>query len=320
MDITYHYPPELFSLLVDTIPLLFRSKKDVFLFFWGAGVEKAVTKNIYERWQANPDDVKKYEITRTIIQKLNELGEPALKERREVLMRVTKFEDFSTCWPNDQLKAKGLVGEIRRVVNVKDSFTRMKQEREKERQKHQRKHEARIKAIEEKQKQLDQIKDELFSLFGLKDSKKRGKLLEGALDRLFKANDILVRDPFELVGENQEGIIEQIDGVVEIDGYLYLVEMKWWDKPIGKKEIAPHLVKVFNRGHAGGILISASSYTEPAIIDCKEALSQKIVILCELEEIVTLLEKRANLKDFLKTKINVAVMEKKPLFKPLTRG
>ena len=37
-DITFHYPPELFSLLVDTIPLLNRSKKDVLLFFRGAGV------------------------------------------------------------------------------------------------------------------------------------------------------------------------------------------------------------------------------------------------------------------------------------------
>ena len=31
-DITFHYPPELFNLLVDTIPLLSRSKKDVLLF------------------------------------------------------------------------------------------------------------------------------------------------------------------------------------------------------------------------------------------------------------------------------------------------
>jgi hypothetical protein len=37
-DITFHYPPELFNLLVDTIPVLNRSKKDVLLFFRGAGV------------------------------------------------------------------------------------------------------------------------------------------------------------------------------------------------------------------------------------------------------------------------------------------
>lgn len=34
----FHYPPEIFNLLVDTIPLLCRSKRDVIGFFQGAGV------------------------------------------------------------------------------------------------------------------------------------------------------------------------------------------------------------------------------------------------------------------------------------------
>ncbi len=33
IGITFHYPPELFNLLVDTIPRLNRGKKDLFLFF-----------------------------------------------------------------------------------------------------------------------------------------------------------------------------------------------------------------------------------------------------------------------------------------------
>lgn len=38
MDITYHYPPELFALLVDAIPKLCKSKPDLLLFFRGSGV------------------------------------------------------------------------------------------------------------------------------------------------------------------------------------------------------------------------------------------------------------------------------------------
>lgn len=30
------------------------------------------------------------------------------------------FEDFSCCWPEDVLKAKGAASEVRRIVNVKD--------------------------------------------------------------------------------------------------------------------------------------------------------------------------------------------------------
>jgi len=47
-DITFHYPPELFSLLVDVIPLLNRSKPDVLTFFRGAGVSNDMTSDISE--------------------------------------------------------------------------------------------------------------------------------------------------------------------------------------------------------------------------------------------------------------------------------
>ena len=43
IDIIHHYPPEILNLLVDTIPLLCRSKNDVLVFFKGAGVPGAVT-------------------------------------------------------------------------------------------------------------------------------------------------------------------------------------------------------------------------------------------------------------------------------------
>jgi len=318
MDITFHYPPELFELLVQTIPLLCRSKKGVLLLFRGAGINSQALNELNRVVETNKDGISKYNIVQRILTDINAKGETALGERREILKRVTEFEDFSTCWPEDELKAKGLVAEIRRVVDVKDSFTRMKQEREKEARKHQEEHETRIKEIQKKQDELERIKRDLFSLFGMTDRHKRGKLLEDVLNRLFKANDFLIREAFALVGDDDEGIIEQIDGVVEIDGYPYLVEMKWWNEPLGRNEVAPHLVRIFNRGHAGGILISASGFTGPAILDCKDALTQKIVILCDIEEFVTLLNHRVNLKDFLKTKINVAVMEKKPFVKPLS--
>lgn len=236
------------------------------------------------------------------------------------MKRVIEFEDFSTCWPNDQLKAKGLVSEIRRVVNVKDSFTKLHQELELERKKRQEKEQARLTAQLQKQAELDSIKSELFALFALPSShsQKRGKMLEGILNRLFKAYDILVREAFEH-REGQGSVIEQIDGLIDLNGYPYLVEMKWWSEPLGKGDVSPHLVNVYSRGHAGGVLISASGFTEPAVIVYKEALAHKMVILCELEEFVVLLETQQNLSDLLKRKIDYAVAEKNPLFKPFSR-
>ncbi len=57
----------------------------------------------------------------------------------------------------------------------------------------------------------------LSALFGESNSQKRGKSLEGVLNRLFEASGILVREAFTLTGAQGEGIVEQIDGVVEID-------------------------------------------------------------------------------------------------------
>lgn len=121
-DITFHYPPELMSLLIDVIPLLNRDKKDVFLFFRGAGVLYALMKQPYDQWQQDKVSIGKHEIVRRVLTKLNERGEAALRERREVLKRVVEFDSYSACWPTDILKARGLVAEVQKIVNIKDSF------------------------------------------------------------------------------------------------------------------------------------------------------------------------------------------------------
>src|SRR5713226_8866662 len=132
-DITFHYPPELFNLLVDTIPALNRSKNDVLLFFRGAGVPDDMLKDLAQRLRTSPKDIGKFEIARLTLERLNARGEAMLRCRREVLRRVVEFTNFDACWPNDQLKAKGLVASVRDIVNQKDAFTRMNQAREEER-------------------------------------------------------------------------------------------------------------------------------------------------------------------------------------------
>src|SRR5687767_6249381 len=117
MDITFHFPPELMNLLVDTIPLLCRSKADTLLFLRGAGVAEPMLADLKVKVQQDRNQITKYEITRTVLTRLNERGESALGERREVLRRVVDFADFSSCWDSDRLKAQGLVASVRQIVN-----------------------------------------------------------------------------------------------------------------------------------------------------------------------------------------------------------
>jgi hypothetical protein len=155
-------------------------------------------------------------------------------------------------------------------------------------------------------------------LFAEPDAHKRGKALEAVLNSLFAAYGILVRETFTLKGRCGEGVIEQIDGLVEIDGHLYLVEMKWWNTALGTAEVSPHIVRVFGRGgQARGLFISYSEFTEPAITTCRDALAGGVVVvLSKLQEIVDLLDREADIKKWLKVKVTAAIADKNPAFFP----
>ena len=312
-DITFHFPPELFNLMVDAVPLLNRSKQDVLVFFRGAGVSDVMTSDIAARLRSAPKDVNKYQMVRTVLERLNAKGESTLRERREVLRRVVDFANFDSCWPADQLKAKGLVASIREVINQKDAFTRMNNAREEERQ-------ARLaetlRVAAEKREHISKIenaKKDLYALFGASvTAQERGKMLETALNNLFHAYGVLIHKAFHLVGNAGEGIVEQIDGVIELCGTLYFVEMKWYRDPVGKPEISEHLVRLMSRAEVRGIFISASGYTEPAIHTVREFLQHKILILSTLHEIVRLLEKQGDLTEFFAKKVQAAQIQKNP--------
>ena len=312
LQVTYHYPPELFQLMVDTIPRLCRSKRDVLVFFRGAGVKRSMLSDLEERLARDAASIYKFDIVRTLLSRLNEAGDGALGERRSLLQRVHDFEDFSTCWEDDRLEAQGLVSRIRQVVNVKDSFTRIRQERETEARKHRDATSREAEALRQRRETLDGVRRDLAKLFAMEDVRRRGILLEDVLNRFFQANGILVREAFRRLGEPGQGVIEQIDGVIELDGDIYLVEMKWLKEPAGPGDVSQHLVRVFGRDSSRGIFISYSEYTAAAIETCKEMLSKAVVVLCTLQEFVLLMERESSLEDFLKAKIRGSIVDKQP--------
>ena len=261
LDASYHYPPELLELLVETIPLLIRSKAGVLDFFQGAGVPLADIADWRQKVRHDKNSVNKFQITRSVLCRLNDRHDAALAPRREIIKRVSEFEDFSTCWESDQLKARGLISQIRQVVNVKDSFTRMNLERQKERAASRAAVEAEMKEMQRKREEIENVKRDFYALFALTDAHKRGKALEAVLNHLFACYGILIKEAFTLKGDAAQGIVEQVDGLVELDGHAYLVEMKWWSKPIGREQMAPHLVSIYSRSDVRGVFISSSGYT-----------------------------------------------------------
>lgn len=310
----YHFPPELFQQLVDVLPLLTKSKKDLVLFFRGAGMTPSMTVDVEEELAADRAAVNKYEITRRLLTRLNEAGDAALLVRRQLIRRVVEFEDFSRCYENNALQARGLVAEIQRVVNVKDSFTRMNQAREEAEQKvhavHAAQRDADIQAKRQRQTRITEARADLFALFREKDPHARGKAVEGALNRLFEAYDILIAEDFRRKGPAGEGVLEQIDGVIEVDAELYLVEMKWWATPLGAEVLAPHVSRLMMRAGVSGLYISSSEYTASALELADSVLQQRVLVLCTLQEIVALLEREGDLVEFVRAKVRAAKLNR----------
>jgi hypothetical protein len=314
----FHYPPEVFSLLVDTIPLLCRSKKDVLVFLQGAGIVADDLAEVSRIVHTNLASISKYEIVRNVLTKLNARGDSGLRPRREVIKRVVEFEDYSTCWPTDQLKAKGLVASLREVVNVKDSFTRMKQAHDTEHEQLVTQKRTEQALVAERLAQVEAINSRLSALFSMDDKpQERGKLLEAVLNDMFKAFGIHVREAFCRRDPDSAVVLEQIDGVIELDGTLYLVEIKWLKGPVGVAEFAPHLMRLFSRANASGIFIATNGFTESVVKECRSALNQRTMFLCSLREIVMLLHRKGDLVALLRKKSRAAIIDKNPLLEIL---
>jgi len=315
----FHYPPDLFELLVETIPRLFRSKKAVVLFFQNTGVTQEDLIDVVKILSSNRDSINKFEIVRNVLTKVNTRGDSGLSARREIIKRITQFETFDTCWETDRLKAIGLVARIREVVGKKDSFTQIKQERDAERAKHIAKQEVDHAIAAKKLADINAISQRLATLFGMDDKPhERGKLLERILNDLFRIYGILVREDFCRRDPDTSVVVEQIDGVIELNGQIHLVEMKWLNAPVGVGEFSPHLSRLFLRQNANGIFIATNGYASSVESVCKEALSQKTVFLCSLREIVMLLQRQDDLLELLRKKSQAAIVDKNPFLEILS--
>lgn len=84
----FHTPPQLFTLHVDTIPLLCRSKQDLILFLHRTGVTQEDRAEVQQPVLA---------IVRNVLTKVNTRGDNGLPARRDIVKRIAEFENFELC-------------------------------------------------------------------------------------------------------------------------------------------------------------------------------------------------------------------------------
>ena len=310
LDSSYRYPHELLELLVDTLPRLVRSKARLIDFFEDAGTPAELLAGWRARVEADRQGVNKYHITRSVLRSLNELEDRARPVRREILRRIATSKDFSACWDDDREKAETLVGWVREVASDKDARTWGDSLEEAFRRRQATaNYERRLRSVERERRALEELKRGVYRVFALPE-KVRGPALAAALPRLFEHFAIPARGPFVITPGGGSG-------PVDFEGETYLVELRWQSGPVDAQDIAGHFVRVYSSPELGGLFISASGFTPEAIAQCVHALGERTCLLCELEELIGVLDAGADLGEFLAKKILAARRHKNPLVRPI---
>ncbi len=313
MAISYHFPPDLFNLLVDAIPRINRTKKDLLAFFKNVGTPISLLNKYYSLINYDPKQISKKDITREVLENLNSKDtDEYLGIRRQLLYRVVNFTAFNTCYDNDVDSAKARIYEIKQLVNLKDSVTKQEQFIENERQEKIKAKQQQLQKLTASKSKYDTIVDDFNKLFAITNPQLRGKSLEIVLSDIFTFFKIGIREPFCIADEETGKIYEQIDGTIELNSFLTLVEIKWEHKPIGVDPVSRFMTRLFVRSNVDGIIISYSSFTDTASPIVKEGLSQRTVALVDLQVISKILTLKKDLPEYFASLIREVRLTKNP--------
>lgn len=309
----YQFRPDVYKAVVAAIPLICPAKKDVVTFFRGAGLRHRRLEELTAAIRTDRDALKKHDMAHELLGIANEdATDSGLKIRREILKSIVDFNNFESCWTEDQLKARGAVTKVRELVHEKDAFTRMSAAHDRERSARMAQAAQEAEAKRKKIEAREAVKRELYAVVVTPPGRGRGESFENVLNKLFKLDGLLVQESFKLTGDNAEGVIEQIDGVIELDGHLYLTEAKFWSENLGVGDVAQHMVRVAHRGEMRGIFVVHPGYSEAAILSVKSELHRAVFVLCTVEELVNLFETDTSISVWLRKKVRHAMLDQDP--------
>ena len=163
----HHWTPDLLEQLVETVPRMVKGKGALLDLFKGAGVPDLILGPHRDLLARSKDDFKKFVVARTVLTAINDMGDAGLGPRRQILYRVTTFESFATCYDNEREKAELGVRRVREMVDRKDSFTEMKQERARESESRRTEAKLKAEAAASRNRELDEIRQVFAGLFGV---------------------------------------------------------------------------------------------------------------------------------------------------------
>jgi len=144
--------------------------------------------------------------------------------------------------------------------------------------------------------ELSELKMKYSQLIQKLDRHQAGFELEKLLNKLFDISDLHPRSPFKIIGE-------QIDGSIEVDNNLYIIEIKWTKHAIDESDLLIFRGKVEAKSSfTRGIFISINGFT-PMALKAIVTGKQPNFFLIDGYDLYLLFEEAYSILDLLKCKI-----------------
>lgn len=132
----------------------------------------------------------------------------------------------------------------------------------------------------------------------------KGYEFEKYLRDLFDAAGLKPRESYRVKGE-------QIDGSIEFNGNVYLVEAKWTGGPVNRSDLVVFADKVSRKSKfTRGIFVSHSGYVENAVETYAIGKTPEIILI-DMKEMTWALENGINIEDVLSKKVRKLIEEGK---------
>lgn len=145
----------------------------------------------------------------------------------------------------------------------------------------------------------------LINLSSSETSKQnKGYEFEKYLRDLFDAVGLKPRESYRVKGE-------QIDGSIEFNGNVYLVEAKWTGGPVNRSDLVVFADKVSRKSKfTRGIFVSHSGYVENAVETYAIGKTPEIILI-DMKEMTWALENGIDIEDVLSKKVRKLIEEGK---------
>lgn len=243
------------------------------------------------------DAPSKYILVRDILAELDNRGEVGVRVQHQLVRELAAMRTVAD--PDQREAGLAALADLRAVAKqegvIEDEAETRRKERQLAAQESHRVTAARARGLAE-------LNEAYIALVMLeKDAQQRGYDLEGLLEALFKLHDIPFTPPF------RKGTVEQTDGFFKFEGFEYLIEARWRNKPPNLAQLRAFSGKVRGKIESTrGLFVSVAGFRPEVLTEAAGLLN---LVLMDGQDLALILEGRISLREALRTKLDRAAQQ-----------